>query len=246
MKLIILTPSNRDPKWPHVESVKEMENHIRANGVRGRPVESITCASLRMASLLPQGRQQLHDLSLSLGNAALPPNKANSGALVNNMLYTHALWLDDDIEVFPQMMDYMADHLSLVHFNGSPVSRPAIVAANYVRKHARCEYTAVRDGLAVSSDPPNRSLQEVDTCAMGCMLIHLPSVVHIKPPHFEVLWDRKRGEYRSEDRYFCDKMRNAGVKIYIDHDVSRMVTHWGDAGYGYVMRQQNKITVPCL
>ncbi len=214
MKLAILTPSCRNPEWEYVKSVLAMEEYIRSNGVLGAKIEFMGRMPLWRNSLLPQGRQILHDTSISMG-------------------MTHALWIDDDMEVPHNLMDYLAARLDRP-------PHPKIIGVNYVRKDERAIYTAVHNGAVISSDPPNTGLQEVDDCAMGCMLVDLGAVKHIRPPHFEILWDKKLETYRGEDRYFCNKMARAGVKVYIDHDVSRLVEHIGKYRYGYKMRAAAK------
>ena len=224
MKLAILTPSCRNPEWEYVKSVLAMEEYIRSNGVLGAKIEFMGRLPLWQNSLLPQGRQILHDGAIELG-------------------MTHALWLDDDMEVPHNLMDYLARHFDTpIDDSPSNPKYPGIIGANYVRKDERAMYTAVKGGAVISSDPPNTGLQEVDDCAMGCMLVDLEAVKHIRPPHFEILWDKKLETYRGEDRYFCNKMARAGVRVYIDHDVSRLVEHIGTCRYGYKMRKQAEVS----
>lgn len=217
MRLAILTPSNRDPKWGFIKSLEAMEKFAVANsGIISTRIETIQRIPSKQCSLLPQGRQNLL-----------------SAALDHPVKFTHALWLDDDMAFPHGLMNLLSRSFDLPPY-------PKIIAANYVRKDERVEYTAVKDGIAVCSDPPASCLEEVDSCGMGCMMLELDAVRHIEPPHFEILWDNATGDYRSEDRYFCDKMRAAGIKVYIDHGLSRMVNHIGDMAYGYKTRVEMK------
>ena len=133
---------------------------------------------------------------------------------------THLLFIDDDM-TFPETIvdSFLA--------SGVPV-----IAANCCRKSPDAlVYTAVGfDGNQIESKGKT-GITEVAQVGTGIMMIDLEAVKHIKPPHFAVPWMEERKKYCGEDLFFCDKLREAGVKIFIDHDVSNKVGHVGAYTY---------------
>lgn len=133
---------------------------------------------------------------------------------------THLLMLDDDM-VFPG--DVVDTFLSRdVDF----------VAANYVTKGPDSKPTALGEsGKRVSSLGKN-GIEEVGWVGLGCCMLRLTDEVKaIKRPSFEVVWLEETQTYLGEDFFFCEKLRHAGIKLYIDHDVSQKVGHVGDYTY---------------
>jgi hypothetical protein len=75
-------------------------------------------------------------------------------------------------------------------------------------------------------------LQEVGWVGLGCCLLKLTDAVRaIKRPHFEVVWLEDTQSYLGEDYMFSEKLRHAGIKLWIDHDVSQQIGHVGDFKY---------------
>lgn len=85
------------------------------------------------------------------------------------------------------------------------------------------------------------------------------------PPHFEVAYHYNfvpefakrsndpdviradmRSGHRAEDRFFCRKLRAAGLNIYVDHGLSNWIQHWGSVGYNFNLWRgaDGKIAVP--
>lgn len=170
------------------------------------------------ASLLPSARQEVLNEALADG-------------------CTHQLWWDDDIEPSGDCV------LRMLH---AMKQRPEIdvIAANYCRKQDDLQYTAEGlDGKMMHSYG-KVGLEEADKVGMGLMLVRLDKLRQTRAPHFEVKWHEEFGNYRGEDRYFTKKMREAGMRIFVDHGISNFTQHWGDLGYNFTLWNPQKKQLP--
>jgi len=53
----------------------------------------------------------------------------------------------------------------------------------------------------------------------------------LSEPWYETPWRTDKRGYIGEDVFFCNKARDAGFKIWIDHDVSKEIGHVGTFEY---------------
>jgi hypothetical protein len=159
------------------------------------------------ASLLPQARQECLD-----------------EALADEC--THQLWWDDDIEMpsdcVLRMLQAMKEHPEI-----------DAIAANYCRKQDTLQYTAEGLDGHMTHSAGKIGLEEVAKVGMGLMLVKLDKLRGLPSPHFEIVWNDVHRAYQGEDRYFTDKIRAAGVRIFVDHGISNNTQHWGDLGYNF-------------
>ena len=163
--------------------------------------------SRMQASLLPSARQQCQ-------NEALADE------------CTHHFWWDDDIEPPGDCILRMLQAMK---------QRPEIdvIAANYCRKQDTLQYTAEGlDGKMMES-VGKIGLEEASRVGMGLMLVKLDKVRMVPKPHFEIRWNEQHQEYMGEDRYFIEKLRAAGLRVFVDHGISNWTQHWGDMGYSF-------------
>lgn len=197
MRLFIATPSCRDHSPHFVASLVGMVKHLAGNGVEGRTLEEFDVNIRPQSSNLPQARQIMLDDAVRRG-------------------FTHLLFLDDDMTFPFDMLDALANR-------GVPV-----VGANCCRKTLNgLYYTAAGEDRRPVPSKGRTGIQEVAKVGTGVMLIELAALVHVPRPHFEIQWREDAGCYRAEDVYFCEKLREHGVPIHIDHDVSHHVGHMG-------------------
>lgn len=78
----------------------------------------------------------------------------------------------------------------------------------------------------------DHGLQEVDSIGMGIVLISTEVFKKMAQPWFAMPFDGTK--YIGEDRFFCHKAKEAGFKIYVDHDLSKEIKHTGSTEYGTV------------
>ena len=63
------------------------------------------------------------------------------------------------------------------------------------------------------------SLIEVDSCGAGCMLIKAEIFKKLKLPYFWYIPKSEDKPRKGEDFYFCEKVKEAGYKIYCDTSI---------------------------
>ena len=139
---------------------------------------------------------------------------------------THALFIDCD-QAFPpdtahQLMRW----------------RKPVVAANIAVKaipsfpNSRAK-GPTPFGVPVTTDPWKRGLEQVWRVGTGIMLIDCAILPKLGHGLFGSPWIAEVGRYQGEDWTFCQKCEEAGIPIFVDHDLSRSVTHVGNFAYGH-------------
>ena len=115
--------------------------------------------------------------------------------------------------------------------------RVPIVAANCMARRFPYFLTA-RDeqNKEVLTLSETTGLQKVSRAGTGIMLIHCQIFKALSPPWFEYGWNAETRKPTGEDFVFCDKARQAGFDIYVDHDLSKLVSHHGTFGFHPLMR----------
>lgn len=141
---------------------------------------------------------------------------------------THLLWLDSDMTV---------PHWTFHHLFKQ--DKP-IIGANYARRrppHAPVTFKSIVEGGGEDShslcytEADSTGLEQVDAIGFGCVLIQAQVFDAIKTAPFRVLDDENSSQRVGEDVYFCRLAKQAGIPIYIDHDLSKHVGHVGTMEY---------------
>jgi hypothetical protein len=138
----------------------------------------------------------------------------------------YILWLDDDME-FPR------DALMRLWLHNE-----SIVGANYTTRKMPVIPLAILDFDDEGKEVPrllttekSRGLQQVAALGFGCLLMHTDVLKRIEPPWFENYWRRDLHRWVGEDIDFFRKVRAAGIKVYVDHDLSKEIGHVGKITY---------------
>lgn len=127
---------------------------------------------------------------------------------------THVLWLDTDMS-FPE------DLALRLHMHDRP-----IVACNYRVRQASGLFTAARGDQRVPTTKASTGLESVDYVGMGAMLMQADVVAGLGRPWFRHGLNDFGGDV-GEDVMFCRGLSAAGHTIYIDHDLSKEMSHLG-------------------
>lgn len=145
---------------------------------------------------------------------------------------THLLFIDDDMVFARDIV-----HKMLTEMNKLTIEGHAKIAmgVNACRKSpVDLFYTA----KGVGSDDFLKSkgesgVAEVGYCGLGVFLIPVNILREIPAPHFEVRWLEGTKEHQGEDFYFVNKLREHGVEVFVDQDISQTIGHAGEFIYSY-------------
>lgn len=139
-----------------------------------------------------------------------------------NVEADYVLWLDTDMR-FPK------DIVDRLHARNLDV-----VAANYSTRRMPCKPVAFGDEFCkthVYTNEDSASVEEVYAIGMGAMLEKADVYKRLALPFFSIGYSRVSQDFYGEDVFHCHRLREAGVKIYVDHDVSKEVRHIGTFEY---------------
>lgn len=133
---------------------------------------------------------------------------------------THILWVEDDMQFPPDALHQLYKW------------RQPWVGANYpMRSGPPFEYTAL--GLnrqRVYTGAESTGLEEVMYTGYGVTLMDITIFDKLKMPYFQTEW-LGNNAYATTDWYLSEKVREAGFKIYVDHDLSKQIGHVGGHVY---------------
>lgn len=145
---------------------------------------------------------------------------------------THILWVDSDM-TFPK------DALCrlLMH-------KQDVVGINYSKRNmGEAEFVAFKkldwnfkgpaERLQTRTD--STGLEEVETMGMGLVLMRTRCLKDLpnldEEPWFHFEWIKGRREQVGEDTYFFRHLRRAGVRLFVDQDLSKECGHLGQFEY---------------
>lgn len=137
---------------------------------------------------------------------------------------THILWWDADIKAPKDAIPRLLNH------------NLPIVGANYPTKEMRSRPTAYAENDSyvgpLWTTSKDTGVVEVAHLGMGLAMcdIRLFDMIELPFFNFEPLAP-DYVKHVGEDVYFCRKLKEKGVGIYIDHDISQNVGHIGDFEY---------------
>ena len=124
----------------------------------------------------------------------------------------YILWLDDD-HVFPP--DALIRLLTL--------NLPFVAAIARIRVDGDVEtvFSNAFQGDRMVIPAADGGVEEVDAVGLGICLMRTAALHGIQRPFFQF----DTASMVGEDIYFCRKLRAAGVKLHVDHSLSREVGH---------------------
>jgi hypothetical protein len=133
---------------------------------------------------------------------------------------SHLLFIDSDMR-FPQDMiaRLLAHDVDIVATNCARRRMPTGPTAQVYKENG--------DRELVWTMSESTGLQEVGSVGMGVMLIKSSVFKALSEPWYETPWRSDKRGYIGEDVFFCKKAREAGFRIWIDHDVSKEIGHIG-------------------
>lgn len=137
--------------------------------------------------------------------------------------------VDSDMRFPVNAIDGMMAHdVDVIAANCSKRKRPVGPTAR--RRNAG--FNDERESDVVWPDPNVHGIEQVETVGFGVILIKTQVFKRIEWPWFTQPWHDDAQRSIGEDIMFCIRCRDAGIPIYIDHDLSWAVSHLGLYPYG--------------
>jgi hypothetical protein len=135
---------------------------------------------------------------------------------------SHICWIDADMR-FPR--DAI---IRLLKHNKK------VVGINYCTRGLPPRYVAIKQiGVPDSNVVTGRNqsgLEQVEAIGFGFVLMRVDALKDLDfngQPLFAFKWMQDRKSWMGEDVYFCQKLKEAGVPIHVDHDLSKECRHVG-------------------
>lgn len=210
IRLVICVPSTHIWEAEFGMSLVFLTNYLASHGV----IEGRECSFMvhnKRGSILANMRQDMVEQAIE--------NKA-----------THLLFIDSD-QTFPRDLV----HRLMKH-------KKQVIAANIATKTIPASPTARIKGNGSYGEPlptmdDSTGIQEVWRIGTGIILIDINVFKRegMEGPWFTQRWNEEFGNYVGEDWAMCEEFEAAGVKLWIDHDVSKEVGHLGVLNYGHDM-----------
>lgn len=135
---------------------------------------------------------------------------------------THILWLDSDMRFPWDTIHRLAAY------------KEDFVAANCTTKKIPAQPVAQDlDGSILHTDPGSEGLKEVKHVGLAVCLMKTKIITRIDHPWFPMKWLPSANSYTGEDVAFCHALKAEGVKLYIDHTISKQISHIGNFAYNH-------------
>lgn len=139
------------------------------------------------------------------------------------------LFVDSDMRFPKNTLEHLLAHdVDVVAANCSKRKRPigptARVRNAWMSGNGQSE--------ALWPDENKHGLEEVETVGFGLILIRASVFRRIGWPWFSQPWVEEHDKWVGEDVYFCGRLHEAGISLYVDHDLSWHVKHIGDYEFG--------------
>ena len=134
----------------------------------------------------------------------------------------YVMWLDTDMRFPKEIVDRL-------HAHGQDV-----VACNYSTRRMPCKQVAFGDMTCrslVYTNADSTGLEEVYAIGMGAMLERTSVYRKLGLPFFSIGYSQAAQDFFGEDVFHCHRLRDAGVKVHVDHDTSKLVKHIGTFEY---------------
>lgn len=143
-------------------------------------------------------------------------------AIENNM--THLLFLDDDMAGFHEgVLETLLGR------------RQDVVCTNYViKEEPPTKFVAVGlDGQRVATTENSAGIQPIIYSGFGVSLFSVEALKKTTAPRFTLKFNSESHEWSTEDYPFYEQLRAAGYEVWLDHDASKMLLHFGDKAYSW-------------
>ena len=140
--------------------------------------------------------------------------------------FDYALWLDSD-------MKFPIDAPIKLLKRGVP-----LVGCNYRRRRfPNPGFTGMQGQPGafkeLITDDNSPAMEEVDVLPHGLVLVHRSVYEKIPQPHYLQEYVTELNLEIGEDIYFCRKVKEAGIPVWCDHELSKEIAHIGIFHFNY-------------
>ena len=156
-------------------------------------------------------------VSLNLFNvqgSILPSNRDQLVTAGKESGATHFMWFDDDMRFPKDTILRLLEH------------DKEIVCANYRMRNKSNKFTAYAQGVGyIPTTPDSEGLEKVTSVGFGVLMCKASAFEKIDRPYFIIGFNEKTGDYVIDDGFCCIKWHEAGIELFVDHDLSKEVKH---------------------
>jgi hypothetical protein len=190
---------------------------------------AMMCAYFGQVAVWPDRRQALHLIHMK--GSILPRSRKDAVKSALKLKADYLLFVDSD-QGFPR--DTL--HRLMRH-------KKAIVGANVATKTIPANPTARLKpgpndpgyGTLCYTDPNSTGLEKVWRIGCGVTLFSMAVFHQVGIKHFGMMWKDEMEDYQGEDWTLMEEVERRGIEIYVDHDLSKEVIHYGWFEYTHEM-----------
>jgi hypothetical protein len=162
------------------------------------------------------------DIKIFIRQSSNIPN--NREALVDQAMEwgaTHILFIDDDMVFNPNLLEMLLSR------------RLPYIACNYPKRQEPFEFTATKANRSghITTGEASLAMEEAWYTGFGFCLIERQVFEKIPKPWFLPYFDAVQQQISTEDNPFCERVREAGFKVLVDHTASKHIGHVGTKVY---------------
>lgn len=188
-----------------------------------------TTFTASLVHLVAYSLSRIPNLSLTFqqyGTSMLPLSRQLLVMQALRAKASHILWIDSDMKFPPDLLERALRY-----------DPKAIVAANCISRRPPYRCTAqAQGGQELVTLPGSQGLEKVERVGMGVMWTPTAVFQALDPPWFTYEWLPEKWVFRGEDYVFCNRAREKGFELFVDHTLSHQIEHIGAFGYTPAMR----------
>ena len=203
--LVIAVPTAGMVRMDFAASMTGLVSYLAANCLPSRPESQVQVSiDVAQSSVIHGNRETLV-----------------MNAIKNDM--THLLFLDDDMAFDPRVVDVLFSR------------RQAVVAVNYlIKTEKKDSFVAVGlKGNRIETTEKATGIVPVAYTGFGVSLFEMEVWKKTPQPWFLPDWVPGKHVYTTEDNPCYRRIREAGFKVYLDQDASKMVSHLGSSAWNW-------------
>ena len=180
---------------------------------------------LAIENLPSHPKKTLYAAMSVASSSVIHANRENlvTGALSQNA--THILFLDDDMEFDARAIDILFSR-----------KKPVVVSNYLIKNREKDRFSAMAPDMQTRIPTLKSSVgvSPIGFAGFGVSLFDTTVFKKISQPWFLPQWSTVTStKYTTEDYPFFEKLREAGIPCFVDHDASKMVRHLGNSSWSW-------------